>query len=169
MKRRMWKSPETQFTLACLVIGGLGFAFLGSLVAEPKLLFGRSLTAISPTLFPAIVLAILFVLCAIQIGLLVKGGIIPAATGITGWARGVIFFGIMTAYALLMIPLGFFISSALAITSLSVFIGNRSIWQIAILAFAAPALLYLAATRLLAVSLPEINAMELFYARLLGG
>lgn len=170
MKLRTPASPETLFAVACLIIGGLGFTFLGSLVAEPKVLFGRALTAITPTLFPSIVLAILFVLCAI---LLVSnfrlGRAAPVGSDITGWGRGAVFFGIMTAYALLMVPIGFFLSSALAVSTLSLFIGNRSYLQIAVLAVGGPALLYLAATRLLAVSLPELGAIELFYARLLEG
>jgi putative tricarboxylic transport membrane protein len=41
--------------------------------------------------------------------------------------------------------------------------------QTAILSLTGPVLLYLAATRLLAVSLPELNVIELAYARMLGG
>jgi len=46
--------------------------------------------------------------------------------------------------------------------------GNRSPVQIALLSVLSPVLVYLAATRLLAVSLPELNANELLYSRLLG-
>jgi putative tricarboxylic transport membrane protein len=74
----------------------------------------------------------------------------------------------MTFYALVMEPFGFLISSIMAMVLLSLQMGNRSVWQIALLSCLSPILLYLAATRLLAVSLPELNLIELAYARLLG-
>jgi putative tricarboxylic transport membrane protein len=74
----------------------------------------------------------------------------------------------MILYALTMQPFGFLISSAVAIALMSWQLGSRSIVQTLILCFVAPVLLYLAATRLLAVSLPELNVIELAYARLLG-
>jgi putative tricarboxylic transport membrane protein len=74
----------------------------------------------------------------------------------------------MTLYALTMQPVGFLISSVTAVVLLSLHMGNRSVVQIALLALLGPVLLYLASTRLLAVSLPELNLIELGYARLLG-
>ena len=161
-----WTSAETLFSLTCLVVGGLALVFLGSLVAEPKVLFGRALSAITPTLFPSIFLTGLVVLNAIHVVGQLRTNAEPGA-GITGWARGGVFFGIMTVYALIMTPVGFIISSALAIAALSWFIGNRSIIQIVLLATLAPILLYLAATRLLAVSLPELDAIQLFIAQVI--
>ena len=167
MKQSFWKTPETLFSLTCLFLGGLGFVFLGSLVAEPKVLFGRSLTAITPTLFPSIVLTCMFLLCAVQLVLnfsaKTQG---DGASGLAGWRRGAVFFGIMTVYALAMVPIGFIISSAITIAVLSLFIGNRNIVQIIAVALLGPVLLYLAATRLLAVSLPELNGIELAISRM---
>ena len=156
----------------CLFVATLALVFLGSLVAPPKLLFGRSLTAIDPDLFPMIVLAILAVLCAVQLSLAYGRTSDADSEDIAsdvnnGWRRGVVFFGIMVIYALLMSPIGFLLSSALATAALSWQIGNRSIIQIVVLSFGAPILLYLGATRLLAVSLPELNVIELAYSRLL--
>jgi putative tricarboxylic transport membrane protein len=167
MKKLFWKTPETQFSLTCLVLGCLGFLFLGSLVAEPKVLFGRSLTAITPTLFPSIVLTLMFVLCAIQLVLSFRASRQEqGATGLEGWRRGGVFFGVMTVYALAMVPIGFITSSALTIGVLSVFIGNRNVVQIVLVAVLGPVLLFLAATRLLAVSLPELNVIELAISRM---
>ena len=47
-------------------------------------------------------------------------------------------------------------------------VGNRSPLQIGLVSIASPILLYLLATRLLAVSLPELSAIEFAYSRLLG-
>ena len=167
MKKSFWKTPETLFALTCLVLGGLGFLFVGSLVAEPKVLFGRSLTAITPTLFPSIVLTLMFVLCAIQLLLNFRATAqVQGAPGLEGWRRGALFFGVMTIYALAMVPIGFIISSSITIAVLSLFIGNRNVLQIILVATLAPILLYLAATRLLAVSLPELNVIELAISRM---
>ena len=162
------RTPECYFTIGCLVLSGLGLIFMGALVAEPKVLFGRSLTAIAPSLFPTLVLAALAVLSLILVGLLALAAPDDGSVdGIQGWRRGAVFFGIMTFYALAMTPFGFLISSAIAMTAMSLLTGNRVIWQIALLSLAGPALLYLGATRLLAVSLPELNTIELFYARMI--
>lgn len=162
------KTPEGYFTFACFVTSGLALLFIGSLVAEPKVLFGRSLTAITPSLFPSIVLGALAALALLlTIQLARRSPEVQALGGPSGWRRGAVFFGIMTFYALAMKPLGFLISSAIAMTAMSVLTGNRSVWQIALLSVGGPVLLYLAATRLLAVSLPELNAIELFYARMI--
>ena len=161
MKHSFWKSPETIFAIVCLILGGLAFVFLGSLVAEPKLLFGRSLTAIPPALFPSMVLVALCVLCVLHLGLSFWAQSHAGNDGgLKGWQRGAVFFAIMTVYALVMGELGFITSSAIAIAVMSWFIGNRSIVQILLVAILAPLLLYLAATRLLAVSLPELDIIQ---------
>lgn len=168
MKNSFWKKPETLFAVGGLCLGALGVLFLGTLIAEPKVLFGRSLTAITPSLFPSIVLTLLAILCAVQ--LLFSFRIASDLQGedrIVGWRRGAVFFGVMTIYALIMGEIGFIISSALAIAVLSWYIGNRSILQIVLISILAPFLLYLAATRLLAVSLPELNAIQLGISQVL--
>jgi len=55
----------------------------------------------------------------------------------------------------------------MVITLASVLLGNRHWVQIALLAVIAPVCLYLIATRGMLVSLPELNAIELFYAQLI--
>ncbi len=169
-KTPFWSTPETLFALTCLAVGALGYVFMGSLVAEPKVLFGRALTAITPSMFPSIVLALLFILCAILVALQFRSPPdLDGPRGIVGWRRGVVFFAILTVYALLMVPIGFITSSAIATAVLSLFIGNRSIVQVALLSIFGPFLLYLSATRVLAVSLPELNAIEVAISRMLGG
>ena len=41
--KELTRTPESYFALACLVLSALALAFIGALVAEPKVLFGRSL------------------------------------------------------------------------------------------------------------------------------
>lgn len=170
MRFTLQATPQVVVLATLLALSLLGLVFINVLVATPKLLLGRSLSAIAPSLFPTIILGLLALLCAIQLFLLNLKDSHGSEGGLTRreWLRGSGFFGIMALYALTMQPFGFLISSAIAIALISWQLGNRSIVQTLILCFVAPVLLYLAATRLLAVSLPELNVIELAYARLLG-
>ena len=170
MRFTLRATPQVVVLAILLTLSLLGLIFIGALVASPKLLLGRSLSAIAPSLFPTIILSLLALLCAILLFLLNRSGSHEGEGRMAHgeWRRGGVFFGIMTLYALTMQPFGFLISSAIATALSSWQLGNRSIPQFILLCFAAPVLLYLAATRLLAVSLPELNVIELAYARLLG-
>lgn len=162
-------SPEVLTISALMVASGLSLIFMGSLIAEPKALFGRSLSAIPPSLFPTIVLGLMVVMCAGAL-LLIRSSISPLESlgmARAEWLRAITFFGIMVLYALTMHPFGFLISTTIALTLISLLMGTRSLVQMVVVGLAGPVLLYLAATRLLAVSLPELNAIELFYARVL--
>ncbi len=171
------KTGKLKFTAELAVIGTLlvlavlSVAFIGALVAPPKVLFGRSLTAIPPSLFPLIALSLLALLCGTFIFWRSRNADPDdaASFSIEGWKRGILLFGLMTFYALTMQPFGFLISSAIAMVLISWLAGNRSVWQIVLLSVVGPILLYLTATRLLAVSLPELSVIEFFYARMLGG
>ena len=171
MTRNVFRPTLESVVLALLlVLSLLGLMFMDSLVAAPKLLFGRSLSSLAPSLFPSIILALLAILCGLSLFEVARSGNSEAGSGLSGreWRRGIAFFVLMTAYALSMQPLGFLISSALVIALSSLLMGNRSVLQITVLSIASPILLYLAATRLLLVSLPELGLIELAYARLLG-
>jgi len=93
------------------------------IVAAPKMLFGRQLTAISPALFPYIVLAALGVLTALFLrsALLHQRETSDDIEHVTpeGWKRGAALFMAMLAYALLMQPIGFLFSTFLAICTIS--------------------------------------------------
>lgn len=169
MTNSFWRKPESIFTAVCLLLGLLGGVFIQSLVGQPKTLFGAPITAITPSAFPSILLVLLALLSAGHLFFSYKHhNESDPVEGIVGLKRGALFFGIMTLYALALVPLGFIISSAITLAALSWFVGNRVVWQIVLLTLTAPVMLYLAATRLLAVSLPEQNFIELAIARLLG-
>jgi len=153
-----------------------------SLVASPKLLFGRSLSAITPSLFPYITLTLIVLLSAglILVSLVsseekkrqdnnASASMDEVADELTEneWVKKGAFFVLLVAYGLLLKPFGFFISSCMAITASSILLGNRHWIQIALLAILAPACLYLIATRGMLVSLPELNQIELFYSHLI--
>jgi len=157
-----------------------------NLVASPKLLFGRSLSAISPTLFPYITLTLVVLLSAVLILIslvsskdkkiqdnIALANVQEDTDELTNettdkqWFKKAAFFVLLVAYGLLLKPFGFLISSCLAITASSLLLGNRHWVQIALLAILAPVCLYLVATRGMLVSLPELNQIELFYSHLI--
>lgn len=169
MTKSFWKKSESVFALTCLFFSMSAFMFIGSLVAKPKVLFGQSLTAITPSMFPSIVLGLLVVLCIVHLALRARNeDSMDEDEAVVGWGRGAVFFGIMTVYGLLMVPLGFITSSAVAVAVIGWYTGNRSVGQLIAVSAIGPLLLYLGATRLLAVSLPELNAVEIAIARILG-
>ena len=160
-------TAEAWLTMALFVAAVLGLAFSGTLVAAPKLLFGRALSAISPSLFPKVVLAGLAVAAGALLLLrgraLVHG--VRERVEHEGLGRALLLFAIMLFYALTMVPLGFFVSSALSLGAISVAAGNRSVPAILAIALLAPIGLYLVSTRGLAVSLPELDAIEMAWSR----
>lgn len=168
-RNKVLGSPETLTLIALMVAAVLSLIFMQSLVAAPKVLFGRSLSAISPTLFPSIVLSLMAIMCAGALWLIRTGVEAEQSERMTRtqWLRAVILFGIMILYALTMLPFGFLISTAIATTLISLHMGARNVIQITAVALVGPVALYLGATQLLAVSLPELNVIELAYARIL--
>ena len=161
-------TAEAWLTLGLFLVSTLTLVFMDSLVAKPKLLFGRSLSAIAPSLFPKVVLGALALCSGALLVLRAREALhhAPRPAAGDGLGRALGLFAIMLAYALAMMPLGFLISSALAMAAISVVAGNRSVVATAVLALGAPAALYLVSTRLLAVSLPELDTIERAWAHL---
>ncbi|GEM_PF-1108266 len=160
------------------------------LVASPKLLFGRSLSAIAPSLFPYVTLSLIVLLsvalCIVSLvntrlkqtgtatnSEIANGPVTPDANQTSdarqdgNWVSQASFFLLLVGYGLLLKPIGFFLSSCIVITLASILLGNRHWVQIGLLAVLAPIFLYLIATRGMLVSLPELNTIELLYAQVI--
>jgi putative tricarboxylic transport membrane protein len=167
-RKNALRSTEALTTFGLLGGAVLCLLFMGSMIAEPKALFGRSLASMSPELFPSIVLLIGAALCIAALLIIRIGAGEPDDEAMTKeeWLRGGLLFGIMTLYALTMAPFGFLISSAIAILLISLQMGSRSPLAIGLLALIGPVLLYLTATKLLLVALPELGPIEMLYARI---
>lgn len=173
---------ELLFSIASGLAALAAIIALPAMVAKPKLLFGRSLSAIEPTLFPYIILSMILVLSilAAVFAAIAHRRSQPATVAvsqskleITGEEseldgsplfRVAVFFVMLVAYGLLLKPVGFLISSFIVITVVSLLLGNRNWLQIIPFALISPVCLYLLATRVLLVSLPELDVIELFYA-----
>ncbi len=145
------------------------------LVAKPKLLFGRSLSAIAPSLFPYVTLSLLALLSTLLVVVIwqksrllsdqnAESIRISEDSPHADWLKVAAFFLLLAGYGLLLKPAGFLLSSFVVISAISLLLGNRNWLQILLIALLAPVVLYLLATRIMLVSLPELNRVELFYA-----
>jgi len=157
------------------------------LVATPKLLFGRSLSAITPSLFPYVTLTLIVLLSVAVIAMAWFGmnskhdqstngsnseAVVDSdqaeGTSQTQWLAIGAFFILLAGYGFVLKPFGFLISSFIVLCATSLLLGNRSWLQISLLAIFGPVCLYLLATRVMLVSLPELDQIELLYAQLIG-
>ena len=157
------------FVAAAIVI------FIDKLVAPPKMLLGRTLTAIEPSLFPLVDMALMIGLCALFLLFAWRKRATWSAEAdlpeseTSNWGRVCILFAILIFYALVLKPFGFLISTIIVMVLLSLLAGNRNVPQILAMAILSPIALYLVATRLLLVSLPELSGIEFAYEAVLGG
>lgn len=162
-------TPENLTLLGLLIASTLSLACLSVMISTPKALFGGSLSAISPSLFPSIVLVLLAAMC---IGTLALNRMAPPGSRrrrvepqrMAARHRAVRDHDALCAdHGQLRLPdlLCHRHRSDRAAD------GRARPLQIACVALVAPVLLYLGATRLLAVSLPELSVIEFAYARLL--
>lgn len=159
-------TAEGWLTGVMAFVGLFGLIFMSSLVAAPKVLFGRSLTAIPPSLFPTLVLSAMAALALMHLYSIRKTIFSDTAKVFDGGGlrRVVMLFAVMFLYALTMERIGFFFSSAIAMAAVGWVSGNRSIPQIVIVSLIGPIALYVLSTRGLAVSLPELSWIEFLYA-----
>ncbi len=146
---------------AALLFCGLGIFILlviPTQIEKPLIIFGQSLNALDPTLFPSIV-AISF------LGLGVWGVFISFSIEETNGFKDLdreaymnvgVTIAALFSYALLMVPLGFIPSSAILVASLSWFYGIRNIALIGAIASGVPMSIYYIFTKGLKVFLPEI-------------
>ena len=126
-------------------------------VEEPVIIFGQSLNALDPTLFPRI-LAVGFVLlggwyAVVSLGLRERNGFRDLDR--QACINVGVSIGAFALYAVAMEPLGFVLSSVLLILGLSAFYGARNLFLIALVGIGVPITIYMIFTRLLQVFLPE--------------
>lgn len=127
-------------------------------VEKPAIVFGQSLNALDPTLFPRIVA--LFLL-GLGIWLFFESVHIRERNGFRDLDREAyinvgVSLGTFTLYALLMEPLGFILSSVLLVGGLSIFYGVRNFLLVGAVSIVIPVSIYFVFTRLLQVFLPAL-------------
>lgn len=127
-------------------------------ITKPKLMLGRSMTGLQPSLFPRICmigLAVLSIWYFVN-SFAIKEKQTFSLLSKNAWGRIGVTLGMMIVYALIFEELGFVLSSALVTGVMSYYFGNRSLWVFAGVCIAVPIGVYYAFTRLMLISLPEM-------------
>jgi len=148
---------NTFIAIFLIVFAIVAFFLIPYQIEKPKLFFGRSLMQMEPSLFPRVSIIGLFILSVFYliISFKLNEKNLFQELGKQNYSRVLVTFVIFIAYALLLEPLGFVLSSALMVGSLSFYYGNRNLIVFALILIGAPLIIYFLFTRVLQVSLPE--------------
>jgi len=148
---------NTVTAICFLLLWILLFIMIPYQIAKPKLVMGRSLMGLQPTLFPRLATfgAILLSIWYLAISFRLSEKNLFKEVSKNTYFKVIASLIVFTAYALLFEPLGFVLSSFLVAGTLSTYYGNRNILIGLVVSIGVPVAIYYVFTKLLAVSLPE--------------
>ena len=160
-EKEPWRTKVNFNTVAALfllVFSVVAYLLIPYQIEKPRMLFGRSLMNLEPSLFPRLSIAGLFFLSLWYLthSFQIAEKNLFKEMGKAGVIRVGVTFLVCLGYALLFEPLGFVLSSALMVLILTIYFGNRNILLIVAVTAAAPLIVYYLFTKTLQVSLPEI-------------
>ena len=167
------RQADVRFTAVVLAVSVLALAFSDWLIVDPPIPLDRDLLAMSPRVFPFIILlgtvgvAACFVLMRAGEGAPPQAESADAVAPRVGLARQGAFLVIAVTCALVLNTLGFLITMFILMASTSVLVGNRNPVQILGISIAIPLGFYIAVTHVLRTALPEIDAVQRALAPLL--
>jgi len=155
-----WKEKinfNTVVAIVLIVFSITAFILIPHQIEKPKLFMGRSLSTLTPSLFPRISIIALFILSVFYLfhstHLNEKNRF--KELGVGSFTRVIVTMVVFIGYALLFEPLGFVLSSALMVAILTFYYGNRNILVTLLVVVGAPLAIYFIFTHTLQVSLPE--------------
>lgn len=155
-----WKEKinfNTKVALFLILFSIVFYVLIPYQIAKPKLFMGRALMDMKPTLFPRLTM---IGLLGLSIWYLIYSFKLEEKNLFRKLDRksltriGVTLV-IFLAYALLLEPLGFVLSSALTAGALTLYLGNRNIFILFLVIVGIPLAIFFIFTRALRVSLPE--------------
>ena len=155
-----WKDRINFNTVAavCLIIFSIvAFILIPYQIEKPQLFMGRSLSNLSPSLFPRVSIIALFIFSVgyFIISFRLKEKNLFKELNRNSYARVLVTYIVFALYAVSLEPLGFILSSALMVSFLMFYYGNRNLIIFFSVLIGAPLAIYYIFTRLLQVSLPE--------------
>ena len=158
---------DVTFTAVVLLVAVLALLFGGVLIAEPPIPLGRDILAMSPRVFPTLILAGTVLVASIFLVMKgMKGSLLaPRTTGDSASSsaalyRQALFVVITVTCALLLTTLGFLTTMFLLMVSTSILVGNRSPFQILSISLILPLGFYIAVTHVLRTELPEADIVQ---------
>ena len=170
------RQADVRFAAVALVLSVLALLFSGWLIVDAPIPLDRDLLAMSPRVFPYLILLGTVVVAAIFLGFRIRDTGSESAVGVgtadvaasrATTVRQLVFLIISVACALLLNTLGFIITMFILMASTSVLVGNRKPLQILGISLAIPLGFYIAVTHVMRTALPEIDLVQRALAPLL--
>ena len=169
------RQADARFTAVVLVLALLALAFSGWLVVDAPIPLDRDLLAMSPRVFPFLILLSTAVVASIFLGLRMReigadtaaAGTVDATISRTAMLRQLAFLVISVTCALVLNTLGFMITMFILMASTSILVGNRNPLQILGSSILIPLGFYIAVTHVMRTALPEIDLVQRALAPLL--
>lgn len=155
-----WKSRtnfNTVVAIVLMVFSIIVFILIPYEIEKPRLLMGRSLSGLTPSLFPRLSIVGLFILsvCYLVFSPKMEEKNLFKELQAKSLVRVLVTVAVFVIYALIFEPLGFILSSALMVFFLTLYYGNRNILIMLLVVVGAPLAIYFIFTHILQVSLPE--------------
>jgi putative tricarboxylic transport membrane protein len=149
-------NAQTVIATAAILFGIFLYLIIPYEVGQQRFAFGMPISDLDPALFPTLI-AIAFLVVGAWYFFASFG--MPSANGLRelnsrAWLNISICILLSLAYAFLLVPLGFLVSSAAIIAITAVFYGGRNIVGLAIVSIGVPVFLYIIFTKYLLVGLP---------------
>ena len=170
------RQADVRFAAVALVLSVLAFLFSGRLIVDAPIPLDRDLLAMSPRVFPYLILFGTVVVAAIFLGMRIRGagpdrdvafGPTDAAASRAAMLRQLAFLIISVGCALLLNTLGFIITMFILMATTSILVGNRKPLQVLGISLAIPLAFYIAVTHVMRTALPEIDLVQRALAPLL--
>ena len=167
---------DVRFTAVALVLSVLALLFSGRLIVDAPIPLDRDLLAMSPRVFPYLILLGTVVVAAIFLGIRIRDAGPGSDTAVSttdatasraAAMRQLAFLIISVACALALNTLGFIITMFILMASTSILVGNRKPLQILGISLAIPLGFYIAVTHVMRTALPEIDLVQRALAPLL--
>lgn len=160
------RQADVRFTIVVLVLAVFALIFSGRLIVDPPIPLSSDLLAMSPRVFPFLILmgtvlvASAFLIDQARQGAF-RGTESRAGSGAPGpvWREGV-FLIITVSCALLLTTLGFVTTMFLLMASTAVLVGNRNPLQILSISILIPVGFYIIVTHVLRTALPEADIIQ---------
>ena len=170
------RQADVRFTAVALVLSVLALLFSGRLIVDAPIPLDRDLLAMSPRVFPYLILLGTVAVAAIFLGIRIRDAgsgsdvaisTADAAASRAAMVRQLAFLVISVVCALLLNALGFIITMFILMASTSILVGNRKPLQILGISLAIPLGFYIAVTHVMRTALPEIDLVQRALAPLL--
>ena len=168
------RQTDVRFTAVVCVLAVLALLFGGWLIVEPPIALSADLLAMSPRVFPyLILLATVAVSLIFLAGAAAKGAFARTERRARGAASPALrrqagFLIITVSCALLLTTLGFITTMFVLMASTAVLVGNRNPLQILSISLLIPVGFYVVVTHVLRTALPEADIVQRLLAPLLG-